>query len=130
MENVGLPIQLSQCVYSANSNKGCNTSKLQVEDVKWQDIRGTSRFNIAASMYCSDERPCPNITFENVNITSVNASLGLPYYGTDIQHEIFQCTNVLGQKNSGIPCNQAAPSNFSQWIFSNVDSSGLAKTLT
>jgi hypothetical protein len=130
MENVGLPIQLSQCVYSANSNKGCNTSKLQVEDVKWQDIRGTSRFNIAASMYCSDERPCPNITFENVNITSVNASLGLPYYGTDIQHEIFQCTNVLGRKNSGIPCNQAAPSNFSQWIFSNVDSSGLAKTLT
>ncbi|EAU30162.1 predicted protein [Aspergillus terreus NIH2624] len=126
MDNVGLPIQVSQCVYSAGSDKNCNTSTLQIEDVKWENIHGTSRFNIASSIYCSDERPCPNITFENVNITSLNATRGLPYYGTDMQHELFQCTNVLGQKSSGIPCNQAAPSNFSQWIYGNVDSSGLS----
>ncbi|KAJ5216247.1 uncharacterized protein N7498_002654 [Penicillium cinerascens] len=129
MENVGLPIQLSQCVYSAGTNKGCNTSTLQIEDVKWQNIRGTSRFNIASSIYCSDECPCPNITFDNVNITSVNATRGLPFYGTDIQHELFQCTNIIGQNDSGIPCNQAAPSNFSQWIYGNVGNQGLA-TLT
>jgi polygalacturonase len=126
MINVGLPIQMSQCVYSANSNKGCNTSTLQIEDVKWQNIRGTSRFNIVSSIYCSDEVPCPNITFDNVSITSVNSTLGLPYYDTDVNHEIFQCTNIVGQNNSGIPCNMAAPSNFSQWIYGNVDSSGLA----
>lgn len=129
MVNVGLPIQMSQCVYSADSNKGCNTSKLQIEDVHWKNIHGTSRFNIASSIYCSDERPCPNITFDNVNITGINATRHLPYVDTDIQHELFQCTNVLGLNTSGIPCNQAAPSNFSQWIYGNVDSSGLA-TLT
>ncbi|KAJ5239690.1 pectin lyase fold/virulence factor [Penicillium chermesinum] len=126
--NVGLPIQLSQCVYSDNSDKGCNTSKLAVEDVKWQNIHGTSRFNIAASVYCSDVHPCPGIEFENINITSVNASLGLPYYDTDVDHLIWQCTNLLDQKHTGIPCNQAAPSNFSQWIYSNVDHTGLARS--
>ncbi|KAJ5727291.1 hypothetical protein N7493_005111 [Penicillium malachiteum] len=126
MVNVGLPIQMSQCVYSDDSNKGCNTSKLQIEDVHWENIHGTSRFNIASSIYCSAERPCPNITFSNVNITGINTTHHLPYYDTDIQHEIFQCTNIIGVNNSGIPCNQAAPSNFSQWIYGNVDSSGLA----
>ncbi|CAI7622851.1 unnamed protein product [Penicillium bialowiezense] len=121
--------EMENCVYSADSNKGCNTSKLQIEDVKWENIHGTSRFNIASSIYCSDERPCPNITFDRVNITSVNTTRHLPYYGTDVQHLLFQCTNIDGQNSSGIPCNQAAPSNFSQWIYGNVDSSGLA-TLT
>ncbi|KAJ5082181.1 hypothetical protein N7532_011224 [Penicillium argentinense] len=69
---------------------------------------------------------CPNITFDNVNVTSVNSTLDLPYYDTEVNHEIFQCTNIVGQNNSGIPCNMAAPSNFSQWIYGNVDSSGLA----
>ncbi|KAE8366585.1 pectin lyase fold/virulence factor [Aspergillus caelatus] len=130
MDNVGLPIQVAQCVYSAGSNKSCNTSTLQIEDVKWENIRGTSRFNIASSIYCSDERPCPGMCFENVNITSLNATRGQAYYDTDIQYELFQCTNVVGQNTSGIPCNQAAPSNFSQWIYGNVDSSGLATALS
>ena len=99
---------------------------MQIEDVKWENIHGTSLYNIASSIYCSDERPCPNMTFENVSIASLNATRDLPYYGTDIQHQLFQCTNVLGQAGSGIPCNQAAPSNFSQWIYGNVDSSGLS----
>ena len=126
MQNVGLPIQVAQCVYSAGSDKSCNTSTMQIEDVKWENIHGTSLYNIASSIYCSDERPCPNMTFEHVSIASLNATRDLPYYGTDIQHQLFQCTNVLGQAGSGIPCNQAAPSNFSQWIYGNVDSSGLS----
>lgn len=72
----------------------------------------------------------PNMSFENVNITSLNATRGQAYYDTDIQYELFQCTNVVGQNSSGIPCNQAAPSNFSQWIYGNVDSSGLATALS
>ncbi|OQE19412.1 hypothetical protein PENSTE_c015G06691 [Penicillium steckii] len=122
MENVGLPIQISQCIYTEASNKYCNTSKMQIEDVTWANIHGTSRYNIASSIYCSELHPCPNISFENVNLRSVNQTKGLPAYGTTLQHEVFQCANIIGEGNSGIPCNHVAPNNFSQGVYSNVRS--------
>ncbi|KAJ5732337.1 exo-polygalacturonase [Penicillium malachiteum] len=120
MTNAGLPIQISQCIYTEASNKYCNTSKMQIEDVTWANITGTSRYNIAASIYCSALHPCPNITFDNVKLTSVNRTLGLPNYGTTIQHEVFQCANIIGQDGSGIPCNHVAPNNFSQGVSGNI----------
>ncbi|KAJ5600412.1 exo-polygalacturonase [Penicillium hetheringtonii] len=120
MENVGLPIQISQCIYTEASNKYCNTSKIQIEDVTWANIHGTSRYNIASSIYCSELHPCPNISFQNVDLRSVNQTKGLPAYGTTLQHEIFQCANIIGESNSGIPCNHIAPNNFSQDVYSNV----------
>lgn len=117
--NVALPIQISQCIYT-ESGKNCNTSKMAIEDVSWSNIKGTTRYNIGASIYCSDVHPCPGITFENVNLESVNSTLGLPMYGTTLQDEVFQCTNILDQANSGIPCNRAAPSNYGQVVTTNV----------
>jgi hypothetical protein len=122
MDNVGLPIQISQCIYTEESNKYCNTSKMQIEDVTWANIHGTSRYNIAASIYCSEAHPCPNISFENVDLRSVNQTKGLPAYGTILQHEVFQCTNIIGEGSSGIPCNHVAPNNFSQGVYDNVKS--------
>ncbi|KAJ5198032.1 exo-polygalacturonase [Penicillium cinerascens] len=120
LENAGLPIQISQCIYPEADSKYCNTSKMRIEDVTWTNITGTSRYNIAASIYCSEAHPCPNITFENVNLRSVNQTKGLPAYGTPLQYEVFQCANIIGESSSGIPCNHVAPSNFSQSVYSNV----------
>ncbi|QKX64775.1 uncharacterized protein TRUGW13939_11951 [Talaromyces rugulosus] len=120
MENVGLPIQISQCIYAEANGSGCNTSTLQIEDVSWINITGTSQFNIAASMYCSDAAPCPGIKFDNVSIQSVNQTLGLPAYGTDQQDEVFQCANLIDQDSTGIPCNLVAPDNYGQIVSSNV----------
>lgn len=119
MVNVGLPIQISQCIYSESSG-ACNTSTLQIEDVSWVNITGTSKYNIAASMYCSDEVPCPNIRFENVSLQSVNSTLGLPMWNTTLQNEIYQCANIVGQNSSGIPCNHVAPDDFGQSVSQNV----------
>lgn len=120
MENVSLPILISQCIYSEADNKNCNTSKLAIEDVTWSNIKGTTRYNIASSIYCSPEHPCPGIKFEDVDLKSINSTLGLPNYETPVQYEVFQCANIISQEYSGIPCNHLAPSNFSQGVSSNL----------
>jgi galacturan 1,4-alpha-galacturonidase len=120
LENVGLPIQISQCIYAGRGGVGCNTSKIAIEDVHWLNFTGTSRYNIAASLYCSEIHPCPGVTFENVNIAGLNQSLGLPFWNTSIQYEVYQCSNILDQQLSGIPCNRAAPDFFSQGVSENI----------
>ncbi|KAJ5105009.1 hypothetical protein NUU61_002356 [Penicillium alfredii] len=120
MTNVRLPIQISQCIYTEDSNESCNRSKIHIEDINWSNIRGTSHYNIAASIYCSDLHPCPGIKFEDVHLRSVNSTKGLPMWDTNLQDEVYQCTNIVDQKHSGIPCNRAAPNNFSQSVTANV----------
>ncbi|QKX64350.1 uncharacterized protein TRUGW13939_11524 [Talaromyces rugulosus] len=120
MSHVGLPIQISQCIYTEKSSQYCNTSQLQIEDVTWVNITGTTRFNIAASIYCSPEVPCPGIRFDNVSLESVNHTLGLPMWGTNQQVELFQCDNIVDQEESGIPCNKVAPDNFGQTVKHNL----------
>lgn len=119
MVNVAMPMQLSQCIYSEGSSQFCNTSKMAIEDVTWSNIYGTSRYNIAAMLYCSAVHPCPGIKFENVHMQSVNHTLHEPMYGTDIQYEVYGCTNLVNP--SGIPCNYQAPNNFSQTPTGNVN---------
>ncbi|KAJ5785795.1 uncharacterized protein N7503_011007 [Penicillium pulvis] len=119
LTNVALPIQISQCIYS-ESGQSCNTSKMAIEDITWSNIKGTSRYNIAASIYCSDVHPCPGIKFEGINLQSMNSTLGLPLYDTDIQHEVYQCTNIIDVDDSGVPCNHIAPDNYGQTVTSNV----------
>ncbi|KAJ5624052.1 hypothetical protein N7510_000361 [Penicillium lagena] len=119
MVNVGLPMQITQCIYTENQNQ-CNTSKMAIEDVTWENIHGTSTYNIAASLYCSAVHPCPNVSFKNVDLKTVNSTLGLPMWNTTIQHEVYQCANIIGEKDSGIPCNRVAPDNYGQGVSGNI----------
>lgn len=119
LTNVALPIQISQCIYNEAQNN-CNTSKMAISDVTWSNIKGTTRYNVAASIYCSDLHPCPGIKFENVKLETVNSTLGLPMSNTDIQHEVYQCKNIIDQRDSGVPCNRVAPDNYSQVVSSNI----------
>ena len=121
LTNVGLPIQITQCIYSESSSDTCDTSKMQISNITWENFTGTSQYNIAASLYCTSSHKCPDIYFKGVNITSVNASLGLPLTGTTIQNEVYQCANIVNQNTtSGIPCNRLAPDNFGQLVFENI----------
>ncbi|KAK4955521.1 hypothetical protein LTR10_006460 [Elasticomyces elasticus] len=121
MEDVALPIQITQCIYTESGSDICDTSRMQIRDVTFEDISGTSRYNIAASLHCASLLPCPGIFFKNVSIVSVNESLGLPLYDTPLQHEVFQCANIVNQNTtSGIPCNHWAPGDFGQGVSANV----------
>ena len=110
LTNVALPIQITQCIYSESAAKSCDTSKMQISDITWQNFTGTSRYNVAASLHCAKSHPCPAIFFKGVNITSVNATRGLQAYGTTLRYEVFQCANIKNQNTtSGIGCNHWAP---------------------
>ncbi|KAF2103938.1 pectin lyase-like protein [Rhizodiscina lignyota] len=125
IENVGLPIQISQCIYSEANASNCETSKMAVSNITWENFSGTSRYNIAASLHCAGSHPCPDIFFRNVNISSVNETKGEPAWNTTLQKEIYQCANILNENStSGIPCNRWAPSNFGQGVSGNIQESG------
>lgn len=120
MNSVSIPIQISQCIYTEADGKYCNTSKIAISDITWSGIKASTKYNVGASIYCSDLHPCPGIKFEEVELRSVNSSLGLPMYNTTLQHEVYQCKNIIHQGGSGIPCNLVAPSDYSQIVTSNI----------
>ncbi len=110
LTNVALPIQISQCIYSEGAAKTCDTSKMQISNITWQNFTGTSRYNIAASLHCAKSHPCPAIFFQDVNITSVNATHGLNPFNTTLRNEVYQCANIKNQNTtSDIGCNHWAP---------------------
>jgi galacturan 1,4-alpha-galacturonidase len=122
LTNVGLPIQISQCIYSESSTEDiCDTSKMAISNVTWANFSGTSRYNIGASLHCASAHPCPDIYFEDVEIASVNKTLGLPLWNTTRRDEVWQCANVANENStSGIPCNEWATNNFGQIVSKNV----------
>ena len=117
LTNVGLPIQISQCIYTETGGD-CDTSKMAISNITWSNFTGTSRYNIAASLFCTSKHPCEGISFEYVNIKSENETLGLPLWNTTVQNEVFQCKNLVAP--NGVLCNHEAPSDYGQSVVMNV----------
>jgi galacturan 1,4-alpha-galacturonidase len=118
LTKVALPIQITQCIYTENKGDECETSKMAISNITWKDFRGTTTYNIAASLHCASGHPCPGIVFDNINLQSVNKTLGLPNYGVRNQDEVFQCSNLI--KPEGVKCNKKAPADFSQIVGDNI----------
>ncbi|CAK4034409.1 glycoside hydrolase family 28 [Lecanosticta acicola] len=120
--NVIIPIEITQCIYSETSGADvCDSSKMQIQDIHFENFTGTSRFNLASSLHCAATHPCPDVFFKDVHLTSVNQTLGLPLFNTTLQDEVYQCANIVNQNTtSGIPCNHWAPDNFGQSTDHNV----------
>ncbi|KAI4922684.1 hypothetical protein J4E90_001117 [Alternaria incomplexa] len=54
-QDVNQPIYVSPCIYSYQN---CDSSRLKISDITWENITGTSRYNVAAGIYCSRGAPC------------------------------------------------------------------------
>jgi hypothetical protein len=93
---------------------------MRVSRVKSLSICTQSQATNIATLPRSGTRPYSNVTFQDVDLRRVNSTPGLPMYGTNLQNEVFQCGNIIGKTNSGIPCNHVAPNNFSQGVYANV----------
>ncbi|KAI6086946.1 glycoside hydrolase family 28 protein [Hypoxylon rubiginosum] len=102
-ENVNQPIYVTSCIYTG---QGCDTSRLPISDVRWINVTGTSRYNIASAIHCSASNPCSNFSFENVNITTLAGSTAPKYL----------CSNINNQATSGIPCTGTCPANWPQQL--------------
>lgn len=120
IEDVALPIQITQCIYSeaADSGKDCESSKVAISNIMWRRVSGTTRFNIAASLHCAASHPCAGVNFKGVALQSLNRSQGLPNYGVERQDEIFQCANLV--EAGHVPCNKVAPADFGQFVGGNI----------
>lgn len=118
IDRVALPIQITQCIYSEAQGVDCESSKMNISDITWQNFKGTTTFNIAASLHCASTHPCPGIHFNKIDLKSVNSTLGLPNYGVDLQDEVVQCSNLI--HSQGISCNKKAPANFGQIVTGNI----------
>ncbi|KAF6234758.1 hypothetical protein HO173_006978 [Letharia columbiana] len=117
--NVSQPIYVTQCIYASDPSI-CDTSLVQISDITWQNISGTSSYDVAASIHCSSSVPCPGLEFVDVNITSVNATRGLRDSNVGTVGERYLCANIVNENTtSGIPCDGWAPSDFPQRLTMN-----------
>ncbi|OCL02119.1 glycoside hydrolase family 28 protein [Glonium stellatum] len=104
--DVNQPIYITPCIYSASS---CDNSRLQISNVRWENITGTSRYNVGAGMHCSSAAPCQNLTFSGIDITQKNGGSAVEYL----------CSNIANQKASGLACTGSCPANWPQQLSGN-----------
>eukprot|EP00253_Pinus_taeda_P011084 PITA_11084 len=85
VDNVKNPIIIDQYYCDSSSPCKIQSSAVQIKDVTFKNIHGTSSTNVAVNFSCSETIPCTGITLENVHISST---------ATNTANAI--CTNALG----------------------------------
>ncbi|KAE8445539.1 hypothetical protein EG329_013303 [Mollisiaceae sp. DMI_Dod_QoI] len=103
--DVNQPIYVSPCIYSYSN---CDASRLQISNVRWENISGTARYNVGAGIHCSGAAVCQNLTFENIDIKQKN--------GDTVE---YLCSNIANQKTSGLACTGSCPGNQPQQLHHN-----------
>ncbi|GER37897.1 pectin lyase-like superfamily protein [Striga asiatica] len=73
MTNVSNPIIIDQNYCDGNKNCQMQKSAVQVENIIYRNIRGTSATNAAINFDCSSWVPCRNIVLENVKLSGLTA---------------------------------------------------------
>ncbi|KAG6468045.1 hypothetical protein ZIOFF_072611 [Zingiber officinale] len=71
MNEVRNPIIIDQ-YYCPHSSCASKTTAVQVSDVKYLSVAGTSTSSVAIALNCSQTVPCTGITMDNVNLWSAN----------------------------------------------------------
>ncbi|KAH8908662.1 glycoside hydrolase family 28 protein [Coniochaeta sp. PMI_546] len=103
--DVNQPIYVTSCIYSGNN---CDSSRLGISDVRWENITGTSRYNIAAGMHCSSQVPCTGFSFKDIDIKPKDGGTAK-----------VMCSNIKNQASMGLTCNGACPGNWPQQLSGN-----------
>ncbi|KAF2840097.1 glycoside hydrolase family 28 protein [Patellaria atrata CBS 101060] len=102
-DDVNQPIYISPCIYTGQN---CDSSRLRISDIKWENIKGTSRYNIGAGIHCSAAAPCQNLQFSGIDIKKKNGGSAVKYL----------CSNIQNQASSGLQCTGPCPGNFPQQL--------------
>ncbi|XP_026448356.1 polygalacturonase-like [Papaver somniferum] len=72
MNNVNNPIIIDQNYCPHNEDCPDQISGVQISDVHYKDISGTSATRVAVNFDCSSKNPCKDITLQNVKLTYRN----------------------------------------------------------
>ncbi|EIW77480.1 hypothetical protein CONPUDRAFT_180601 [Coniophora puteana RWD-64-598 SS2] len=96
LDNVTTPVALYQ---TSKAYPGDAPSKYQFGNLTFSNFTGTYQQNPLVDIACSPAAPCPDLTFENINVTLLSG--GTP---------VYQCENILGHTglpgrfNNRVPC--------------------------
>ncbi|OAY60130.1 polygalacturonase [Manihot esculenta] len=85
MKNVQNPIVIDQNYCPHNLNCPNKMSGVKINDILYQNIRGTSATEVGIKFDCSSKNPCSDIRLHNINLT----------YSNQIAQSL--CVNVLGK---------------------------------
>ncbi|AEO63358.1 glycoside hydrolase family 28 protein [Thermothielavioides terrestris NRRL 8126] len=105
-EDVNQPIYVTSCIYSYQN---CDSSHLAISDIRWENITGTSRYNVAAAIHCSGAAPCDNLHFSDINIKPKNGGTAK-----------VLCSNIKNQATMGLQCTGPCPGSHPQQLSGNV----------
>jgi galacturan 1,4-alpha-galacturonidase len=103
-QDVNQPIYISPCIYSYTN---CDSSKLKISDITWENITGTSRYNVGAGLHCSGAAPCTGLKFRNIDIKPKNGGAAK-----------FLCSNI--NSDSGLRCTGTCPAGWKQQLSGNA----------
>ncbi|PVI00625.1 glycoside hydrolase family 28 protein [Periconia macrospinosa] len=103
-QDVNQPIYISPCIYSY---RNCDASKLKISDITWENITGTSRYNVAAGIYCSKSTPCTGLKFKGIDIKPKNGGSAK-----------VLCSNM--NSDSGLGCTGTCPAGWVQQLSGNA----------
>ncbi|KAG6468049.1 hypothetical protein ZIOFF_072615 [Zingiber officinale] len=97
MNEVHYPIIIDQ-YYCPHKSCSYKTAAVQVSDVKYLDVAGSSTSKLAITLNCSQTVPCTGITMDNVNLWSANQ-------GQQVQSNCINAKGSAGNKISpAVPC--------------------------
>jgi hypothetical protein len=102
LEDVGQPIYVTPCTYGF---KNCDTSKIGISDVTWDNFKGTSKYNVTAAMSCSKSTPCKDFRFKGISIHRAGGG-----------NSKVLCSNIENQNSMGLKCTGTCPSNWGQHV--------------
>ncbi|KAK4790432.1 hypothetical protein SAY86_017736 [Trapa natans] len=91
MNDVYNPILIEQQYCPSGGCDNSKASSVQIQDVRFNNVRGTSKSQLAVKLQCSSKYPCSNVNLTNINLT---------YQGPEGPGEA-SCSNVRGSA-SGI----------------------------
>ncbi|CAO2832623.1 unnamed protein product [Amaranthus hypochondriacus] len=72
MHNVWNPIIIDQNYCPHNNNCPNQESGIEIEDVKYQNIRGSSQSEVAMTFNCSSTNPCKGIQLQNIDLKYID----------------------------------------------------------
>ena len=94
---------------SQDSYQNCDSSRLKISDIRWENITGTSRYNVAAGIHCSSAAPCDGFHFSGIDIKPKNGGTAK-----------VLCSNIKNQASSGLQCTGSCPGSHPQQLSGNV----------
>ncbi|CAI0380699.1 unnamed protein product [Linum tenue] len=92
MEGVQNPILIDQNYCPGNRNCPGRASGVEVSDVRYWNVRGTSRTEVAVRIDCSKANPCSGIQMRDVALAYVGSGSG----SASMEAAAASCTNARG----------------------------------